>query len=437
VADNGNKTQPTLTRRAELTAYSTAFVSIGMLPMIQMLVPLWCVIELGFTATMIGIAAGARSLLATFFSIHSGAVLDRLGVRPVMTWCAAISVILVLLYPVVPMVSTAVAVQLALIVILQLFTGFFHTIGWIGAQTQIGQLTAGSPKYMGRFTAVAGLSNFFTPPLAGWAWDVGQTTAIGGAWAAFSFIALWNILLWISISFMPVPAAARKPTRPFRAKDLLPSLADYREAFRLILIPTVAFVVVGSFLMNGLIQVRMNFMPLYMEAIGYEGRVIGLIIGLGFLVSGFTALSTERTRRYLAPHWIVLLMIVCSAIGNGLVPLFDGLGGLAFTTVIFGAGVGLGMAFVLSLLSRSVPTEQFGLSVGIRTTGNRFGATIVPPITGLIIDLAGGRIGAGMIGTALLFITGAAIVALLAARSQLIQSTFAKKIILADSKNNG
>ncbi|MDA0653377.1 MAG: MFS transporter [Proteobacteria bacterium] len=111
--------------------------------MIQLIVPLWCLLSLGMSATMIGIAAGARSALATVFSIHGGAMLDRLGVRRVMIFCALTSVVLTVLYPLVPVITSVIALQLTLIVILQLLTGFLHTIGWIGCQTQIGQLSRG------------------------------------------------------------------------------------------------------------------------------------------------------------------------------------------------------------------------------------------------------------------------------------------------------
>ena len=424
--DNDSDT-PELTFKAEFTSYSTAFISIGILPMIQLIVPLWCLISLGMSATMIGIAAGARSALAAIFSIHSGAVLDRLGVRRVMIWCTGISVVLSLLYPLVPWLSSVLAIQLVLIIILQLLTGFLHTIGWIGAQTQIGQLTRGSPKHMGRFTAVSNVANFFTPPLAGWAWDVGQATPIGGAWAGFGIIAVCNIALWISVALMPVPQTITTPKERPRLRDLWPRLIDYQEAFRLFLIPSVAFVVMASLFMNGLIQVRMNFMSIYMESIGYEGRVIGLITGTAFLIAGITALPTEQARKYLAPHWIVIVMILLSAIGNAIVPIFEGLPGLTLSTVLFGAGVGLGMAYILMLLSKSVPVRQFGLSVGLRTTGNRVGATIVPPLAGFAIDLAGGDIGAGFYVMSILFTLGAAGLGYMAIRSDNVRESFSKK----------
>jgi MFS family permease len=415
-----------LSARAEWTAYSTSFISIGILPMIQLIVPLWCLLSLGMSATMIGIAAGARSALATVFSIHSGAMLDRLGVRRVMIFCAIASIILTVLYPFIPLITSVMGIQLLLIVILQLITGFLHTIGWIGCQTQIGQLTRGSPKHMGRFTAVTNFSSFFTPPLAGWAWDIGQASGIGGAWPAFGVIVVLNILLWISVSLMPVPQSISLPKKPPTLRALLPSLLDYKEAFRLFLIPTVAFVVIGSFLMNGAIQVRMNFLPLYMESVGYEGRIIGFVTGFAFLIAGITALRTEQARRYLAPFWIVIFMVFLAAAANALVPMFQSIGGLTMTTILFGVAVGLGMAFILSLLSRSVPVSQFGLSVGLRTTGNRFGATVLPPIAGFAIDFAGGDIGAGFYATSAMFALGAIGMTILALRSKTIRDAFSK-----------
>ena len=418
----GTKISP----RAEFTAYSTAFISIGMLPMTQMLIPLWCAVELGMSATQIGVIAGARAFLATFFSIHSGALLDRLGVRKVSSLCAATSVVLMILYPLIPHTTASMQAQFLLIVLLQVITGFLHTIGWIGAQTQIGQLTRGSPKHMGRFVSISNISNFVTPPLAGWCWDIGQASAIGGAWMVFTIIALWNLALWVSVAFMPIADGIKVPRGFPRMRELLPSLNDYRVALTLFLIPSVAFVVTCSFLMNGLIQLRMNFLSVYMESVGYEGTVIGLITGFAFLVGGITALPTEQARKLLAPHWIVIAMVLLSSIGNALVGSFTTIEGLLFTTILFGAGVGLGMAYVLSLLSRSVPTEQFGLSVGLRTTANRFSATIVPVIAGLIIDMAGGNIGTGFLFVSLLFIFGAIMTALLSAKSRNIKETFEK-----------
>ena len=410
--------------RAEFTAYSTAFISIGMLPMVQMLVPLWCVVELNMSATQIGLIAGARAFLATFFSIHSGALLDRIGVKRVGTFCAVTSIFLMLLYPTVPIITNSNQIQFLLLIMLQLVSGFLHTIGWIGAQTQIGQLTRGSPTHMGRFVSVSNFSNFITPLVVGWCWDFGQSASIGGAWLAFGAVAVWNMALWFSIALMPIADGIIIPMNRPKLLECLPKFNDYKKALRLLLIPSVAFVVTCSFLMNGLIQLRMNFLSVYMETIGYEGTVIGFVTGLAFLVAGATALPTKQARKFLKPQWIVLLMILLSAIGNGAVGVFENVSGLIFTTIIFGAGVGLGMAYILSLLSQSVSTTQFGLSVGLRTTANRFSACLIPVLAGLIIDISGGNFGKGFYTVALVFIVGAGITAILAGRSSEIKNSF-------------
>ena len=155
--------------------------------------PLWA-LSFGASAFEIGIAMGARSFLPFLFAIHGGALHDRLGVRRVMIFCALTSAALTLLYPVFPMILA--------MVLLQIITGFLHTLGWIGAQTQISQLTKGHPKYMGRFTSASTISNFFTPIFAGITWD------LAGPWGTFGMLSVWCVLLWVSVIMMPVPDAA-------------------------------------------------------------------------------------------------------------------------------------------------------------------------------------------------------------------------------------
>ena len=64
---------------------------------------------------------------------------------------------------------------------------------------------------MGRFTAVTNVASFFTPPLVGWAWDIGQASGIGGAWPAFGTIAACNVILWVSVALMPIPDSVSVP----------------------------------------------------------------------------------------------------------------------------------------------------------------------------------------------------------------------------------
>jgi MFS family permease len=269
---------------------------------------------------------------------------------------------------------------------------------------------------MGRFTSASTISNFFTPPLAGFVWD------LAGPWGAFGLLSGWCILLWMSVILMPVPASVTisKDRPSWRA--MLPSIRDYRDALRLALIPAVGFVIAGSFLINSMLSMRFSFLPVYMESVGYEGTVIGFMVGLAFLVGSITALPTARLRGLFPAHWILICVTLIAAAGLGIIPLFEDLQGLVFVTILFGAGVGLGMALAISLLSSVISVEQLGLSVGLRITANRFSSFSIPIFAGAVIDIAG--LAAGFYVTASLIAAGSVCTALFALRTPAIKQAY-------------
>ena len=95
---------------------------------------------------MFGLVFSAAHFLPLFLSIHTGALMDRLGARRVMLVCTTIGAIVPLLYPVAPWI-------LALIV-LQMFFGLSEFMGWLGAQTMIGQYMHGKTVYAGRLSFI-------------------------------------------------------------------------------------------------------------------------------------------------------------------------------------------------------------------------------------------------------------------------------------------
>jgi MFS family permease len=87
----------------EAACYATGFFSLGLIPTMWLVVPLWALM-LGASPLQIGLVVGARSLLPVMFSIHGGVVMDRLGVRRVMFWLAGASIAMVPAYPLLPWV---------------------------------------------------------------------------------------------------------------------------------------------------------------------------------------------------------------------------------------------------------------------------------------------------------------------------------------------
>jgi NNP family nitrate/nitrite transporter-like MFS transporter len=388
--DGGNPSPlPTLSLRAEATAYLAAFFSIGLQPMANVVVPLWA-IHLGIPPLLFGVVMGARSLLPFLFSIHGGVLIDRFGAARVMMVCAVATGILSLLYPALPWIGPLIA--------LQIFVGMATTMGWIGAQTQIGKLTRGHPLYMGRFTFSSTIANFFSPMAVGSAWD------FGGAWAGFGVIALWSLGLFASSLILPVPDGEAPKARAGIA-SLLPSLADYRASLTLVLIPAVGFAVVASFLINASFSMRFAFYVVYLEKIGFQGTLIGVLVGTASLSGALFALLIGPALRRFEANRLLVAMIVTAAVGIGATPGFESFVGLFVFACVFGLGIGLGMALIYAEMSRSAPVDKLGASIGLRATANRASSLSIPVLMGAIVELHGLR--AGFYGVAALIIVGA------------------------------
>ena len=361
-----------MSRKAEWTTYTAAFFSVAILPMANLLVPLWA-LTIGASPFEIGIVMGARALLPFLFAIHAGALIDRIGTRQVMIFSALASAGLSLLYPVLPWIGALIALQVVI--------GLITTMGWIGAQSHIGRLTRGEPVYMGRFTAVSTLSNFVGPLIAGIAWDR------AGAWGAFGLMALWALAMWVAVLALPALRDQGTGAPPRRgARALLPDPRDYLAALRLVLVPAVALVVACSFLLNAALSMRFAFYVVYLESIDMAGTVIGFLVGVSSLVGAMAALATGPATRRIPQQWLALIMILISLAAITATPLATGFAPLFGLACLFGIGNGLAFAQIISILARIVPLNRIGMSVGLRTTLNRLSSLTIPVMMGAVVE---------------------------------------------------
>jgi MFS family permease len=171
-----------------------------------------------------GLALGARSLLLVFFSIHGGALIDRLGTRRMSILAAGTAAIVAPLYPVLPTVAALIALQLVL--------GLVQGLAWMSAQTRIALLAKGDSSIIGRFTFASMLGNVIGPLAAGGAWDM------FGATGAFAVIGLTASAGFVAALSFPRGAGAGSD-QAGGIRELLPRGGDYVEALRLTLIHSV------------------------------------------------------------------------------------------------------------------------------------------------------------------------------------------------------
>ena len=370
--------------------YGTAFFTGNLFPISHVIVPLWAAIELDASLLMVGIIIASRQLLPVTMSIHGGALLDRFGPRRVIMVLGVLGACSTAMVPFFPFIWATI--------LFQIIIGFCETTNWIGVQSAVGTLMKGNAVYAGRMTASARAGGFFGPVLVGVAYEAGGP--IGG----FVCFGAWALCGAVGAMFLPgheggakdqvasrslsanaAPAVAMEQERT----DVLPSLSDYREAFRLLLIPAIALVIAATFMRQTGSGMQASFYGIWLKDLGYTATSIGLLIGIGNGVSALAALCIGPLTRRIADYWLLILAVGAAIIGVAATPLFETWVFLALAICVRGAGQGLNLPLMMSIASRSVAPRLQGRAAALRISFNRFGGMLFPVIMGALAEVIG------------------------------------------------
>jgi len=372
--------------------------------MAAVVVPLW-VASLESSPFLVGMVLGSRHFLPLFLSIHGGALMDRLGGRRVMVFFAIIGMIIPLLFPVMPWIWA--------VLVLQMIAGLADSMGWLGAQTLIGQHMRGSTLYTGRLSFTCRFGHLLAPPVIGWVWDVlGSTSAFVG-------LSLWG--LGILVYGLMLPAAAKEAasggdatpmtrTATVRARDLLPRLADYVDAFRLLSLPAIALVVMASMLSHVGSSVQSSFYVVYLGGKGFTGTEIGLLLSAASVAAAFGALATDWLARRIKPYWLIMGTILSGVLAVAITPLLGVLSLLVLAAAVRGAANGMSQPMVISSVLRAVGPSMQGKAAGIRGTMNRVASIAAPVVMGGLAEFVGIETSFFVVGAIATVLMGALVV---------------------------
>lgn len=351
--------------------------------MAAVVVPLW-VASLESSTFLIGMVLGARHFLPLFLSIHGGALMDRLGGRRVMVFFAIVGVIIPLLFPIMPWIWA--------VLVLQMIAGLADSMGWLGAQTLIGQHMRGSTVYTSRLSFTCRFGHLFAPPLIGWVWDgLGST-------AAFIGLSLWGLGILVCGLMLPSATketAASEETAPttrterVRPRDLLPRLVDYVEAFRLLSLPAIALVVMASMLSHVGSSVHSSFYVVYLGGKGFTGTEIGLLLSVSSVAAALGALATDWMARRIKPYWLIMGTILSGVLAVAITPWLGVFTLLAVASAVRGAANGVSQPMVISSVLRAVGPGMQGKAAGIRGTMNRVASIAAPVFMGALAEFVG------------------------------------------------
>lgn len=384
-----------VSRRVQAGVYGAALFSNTTPNMSWMAVPLF-VASLDLSPLMIGVALGCRHIGPVVLAIHGGALMDRLGTKRVMLVFAIIGILVPLLYPVFPVLWA--------LILFQLFSGLADSLGWVGAQTLVGQVMRGEAKYTGRMSFCTRIGLFAGPPLGGLAWD------LFGPWGAFSMMSLWSLGVFLSVLSIPDTALRQAGNlagddTPISWRAILPRPTDYVASFRLLLIPAIAFAMAMTMLRHVGGGIQGSFYIVYLEGIGVSGTMIGLLLTVNGIFGLGGSLTVSPLQRYLKAHWFLVLTVALTVFAVAITPALESIGSLAVASALRGWALAASLVLLISLIAGAVGPEVQGKAMGLRVTLNQLVWFVVPVLLGGIIeftDLATGFYVAGTLTLALI-----------------------------------
>ena len=380
-------------RKALYAAYGAGLFGIALTDIYALIIPLLA-LSLGLSASEVGILIGGRSILPLFLSIHGGALMDRLGTRRVMLVGTAAAGCMALLFP-----TTG---WFPALLFLQVFSGLFLNMNWIGAQTLIAQVCDGDPVILGRFNFVVRAGTITAPVIAGALWD------FGGAWPTFIMVAACAFAMHGMTRLVPEPNAEKFAGQPRPSIwAALPRVEDYTRSFVLMMMPVIAFTVIVAGLRNGSTSIQTSLYVVYLEGLGLQGTLIGVLFSALEVTIALASLVVGAARKLGRPEWVLLVTTVVSIATIAVTPL---LGGVFLLLLLMqmtrGVSQGLMQPLLFSIQSAVAGRDSQGAVVGLRITANRLSGAVLPPIMGVLADNFG--IEASFLLTGLLLLLGCA-----------------------------
>jgi len=364
--------------RIQVAVYGIGLFSTSIFQIASVIVPLFAY-TLNPSPLMFGLVFSAAHILPLLLSIHAGALMDRLGARRVMLACTVVGAIMPLIYP--------AATWIWALVLLQMFLGLSESMGWLGAQTMIGQFMHGKTSYAGRLSFVIRLGQLVAAPMAGVAWD------LAGPWGAFALMSLWASGAVACALLLPPhsigEAPAPDPGRGAKIRALLPNAADYITAFRLLAAPAVLLIVLLGALMHLGNAVQGSFYVAWLNEIGFTGTAIGLLSPAAAIGAALFSLLTARLTRYVGGLWIVLLSLWAGLVLICATPLFASYLALQIAMFLRSGAGGLAQPLIITLVLRGAGSANQGKAIGLRGTANRIASILAPLAMGAIAEAVG------------------------------------------------
>jgi len=314
------------------------------------------------------------SVLSSYFvtqflvSPHWGRLSDRIGRKPVLTVCTALSAV--------SMVAYAFAESLPMIFLSRVFAGF-AAANVVVAQAYIADNTdeLSRTKAMGQMSAAMLLGLIAGPAIGGFLAELGGNYLMGLCAAGASTLSFLWIL--VAVAHRP-PSEIREPGKaPIFAFSLLKDVPELR---RLFWIAAAGWFVVAC--LEG------TFGRLIKHNLNYGQFEFGIVFSYESLIGALVGLALAWVSARLAKVSILRLGYILQAIGLALMPLGRNLFELLLAGTLFSIGTGLANPTLNAVGSLLTPATRQGELFGVLQATRSIGFFVGPILGGLLFDLS-------------------------------------------------
>jgi sugar phosphate permease len=160
---------------------------------------------------------------------------------------------------------------------------------------------------------------------------------------------------------------------------------NFGRAFRLLVLPSIRLMLIGSIVRIALIAIRNSFYVVFLHHLGWNPLDIGIVLSLGSAASAGSAALTGKLHSRFDTDGLLYASLFGMALVFAVVPLSSSILVQAACMVVFGVGNGISQTALISLLAKATPVRDQGLAVGLRTTVNRAVQVAAPLLFGTLV----------------------------------------------------
>jgi MFS family permease len=320
--------------------------------------------SLGISEMKIGFVIGIYAVLPFLLAIPSGGIADSIGRVKVLRIGALLMFISGLLY--------MFAFNIYLLVIAQIVAGIGQMTVWLVIQVLVTTDKQNQPQRIASFTVYNAIGQMMGPLIGGFLSEKYNMTLSFGVYTLISFLL---ILLVYQL----------KETDTYDIPDSKINIKKmYANGGRLLKNKGFIATLLCTFIVLFIIDVRMTFLPIYLQEINISPFKIGILISIG----AFSALLVKPIYPTLIEKLGYKVLLAVTFISSlsllFLTPFLTHFFGFIILILFSGVALGINQPLSLSLISESTNENERGIAVGLRLMSNRLAQLIDPLLFGIV-----------------------------------------------------